>query len=71
MDIQEIEVTIDKSGQVQLHVSGVKGSACLLITQDLEKSLGGDVIIRDMTPDALDQIQVPLKEVVKLSRSKK
>jgi len=53
MELQEIEIIIDKNGQVQVHVNGVKGAACLDITADLEKALG-EVILREMTPEALE-----------------
>ena len=53
MEVQEIEVTIDENGQVQIHVSGVKGEACLEITRPLEQALGGQ-LTREMTPEALE-----------------
>ncbi len=52
MELQEIEVTIDKNGQVQVQVRGVKGMSCLDLTHDLEEALGGEVIAREMTPEA-------------------
>jgi hypothetical protein len=52
MDIQEIEVEIDAQGQVNLHVKGIPGTDCLLITQDLEKALGNVVLERNMTAEA-------------------
>jgi hypothetical protein len=52
MEIQEIEVTINKDGQVEVHVRGVKGEACLEITRPLEQALGGEVILREMTPES-------------------
>lgn len=55
MDIQEIEVTIDKKGQVKVHVRGVKGKACLDLTKDLEIALGAQVITRELTPEAQDE----------------
>jgi hypothetical protein len=55
MELQEIEVLIDKNGEVKIHVRGVKGSDCLLLTQDLEAALGGQVVSRESTPEALDQ----------------
>ncbi len=55
MDIQEIEVTIDKKGQVKVHVRGVKGKACLDLTKDLELALGAQVISRELTPEAQDE----------------
>ncbi|MBX9771309.1 MAG: DUF2997 domain-containing protein [Candidatus Obscuribacterales bacterium] len=39
----EIEVEISPSGEVQVHVKGVKGKQCLSITNELESLLGGDV----------------------------
>lgn len=55
MDLQEVEVTIDKDGQVHVHVHGAKGQSCLEITHALEEALGGLVLSREMTPEALDQ----------------
>lgn len=62
MEIQEIEVTINKDGQMELHVRGVKGEACLDITRPLEEALGGEVLLREMTseaqePPATEQIE--------------
>ena len=54
MELQEIEVTINKDGQVEVRVRGVKGTACLDITRPLEEALGGEVAIREMTPEALE-----------------
>ncbi|MEW5872052.1 MAG: DUF2997 domain-containing protein [Chloroflexota bacterium] len=54
MQIEEIEVTIDQDGQVHIHVSGVKGEACLELTQALEAALGGEVEERQMTSEALE-----------------
>lgn len=59
MDVQEIEVTIGKDGKVQVHVRGVKGEACLDITRALENALGGEVELREMTPEAIEGIQLP------------
>ncbi|HNT54297.1 MAG TPA: DUF2997 domain-containing protein [Anaerolineaceae bacterium] len=52
MELQEIEVTISKTGQVQLHVRGVKGPACLALTAALEAALGGQDLQRELTPEA-------------------
>ncbi|MDD5369009.1 MAG: DUF2997 domain-containing protein [Anaerolineaceae bacterium] len=54
MDIQEIEVTIDQSGQVQVRVRGAKGDQCLNLTRGLEGALGGDIVMREMTPEAME-----------------
>ncbi|GAP14548.1 hypothetical protein LARV_02321 [Longilinea arvoryzae] len=59
MDVQEIEVTIGKDGKVQVHVRGVQGKACLDITRALENALGGEVEVREMTPEAIEGIQLP------------
>lgn len=55
MDLQEIEIVINKKGEVEIHVRGVKGEACLALTHELEQALGGKIILRDMTSEALDQ----------------
>lgn len=52
MEIQEIEVTIDKKGQVKIHVRGLKGKQCLDLTKSLELALGSQVIAREMTAEA-------------------
>ncbi len=52
MDLQEIDVFIDKTGQVRIEVRGVKGLTCLDLTRDLEAALGGEVVQRQMTPEA-------------------
>jgi hypothetical protein len=54
MEIQEIELVVAKDGKVELTVRGVKGQACLDLTQALEKALGGVVLSREMTPEALE-----------------
>lgn len=62
MEIQEIEVTIDKDGQVQVQVRGVKGKKCLDLTKELELALGGQVATRVMTPEAEEEIEQPLDQ---------
>jgi hypothetical protein len=57
METQEIEVFIDKDGQVRLEVRGVKGTSCLDLTADLEAALGGEVESREMTPEAYETVQ--------------
>jgi hypothetical protein len=54
MEIEEIQVTLLPDGTVQINVQGVKGSACLEITRELEQALGGPVISRVMTEEVLD-----------------
>lgn len=55
MEIQEIEVTIGKDGQVQIQVRGVKGMKCLELTKELEEALGGEILARIMTAEALEE----------------
>jgi hypothetical protein len=64
MDLQEIEIVIEKNGQVRLEVRGVKGNACLDLTQDLEAALGGQVASRQMTSEALETARqdAPLRQ---------
>ncbi|MCE1255066.1 MAG: DUF2997 domain-containing protein [Anaerolineae bacterium] len=54
MDVQEIEVVIDKNGQVNIQVRGVKGTACLDITREMEEALGNLVQERIMAPGISD-----------------
>ena len=57
MQLEEIEVTIDKDGKVHIQVHGAKGDTCLALTAGLEAALGGQVEERQMTPEAYDQGQ--------------
>ena len=52
MELQEIDVFIEKDGQVRVEVRGVKGARCLAETEGLEKALGGEILKREMTPEA-------------------
>ena len=45
---QEMEIMIDNTGVVTVHVNGVKGGKCMDLTKDLEEALGV-VISRDKT----------------------
>jgi hypothetical protein len=63
MELQEIEVTINKNGQVEVHVRGVTGTACLDITRPLEDALGGEVILREMKPEAQEPPQAIDEEI--------
>ncbi|MFA5266487.1 MAG: DUF2997 domain-containing protein [Methanoregula sp.] len=40
MEMQELEITIDKEGRVQVAVRGVKGDGCLGLTKNLENAVG-------------------------------
>ena len=52
MEMQEVDVIIEKDGQVRIEVRGVKGPSCLDLTRGLEEALGGQVAERQMTPEA-------------------
>lgn len=62
MELQEIEVFIDKNGQVQLQVHGVKGMSCRDLTKELEAALGGQVEDRQMTSEAYDTATEQVQE---------
>jgi hypothetical protein len=57
MDLQEVEVFIEKDGRVRVEVRGVKGMSCLDVTQALEAALGGQVQERQLTPEAHETAQ--------------
>ncbi len=40
MEMQELEITIDKEGRVQVAVRGVKGQGCLELTKGIENAVG-------------------------------
>lgn len=46
----EIEVEISESGEVKIHVKGIKGKQCLSVTGELESLLGG-VVDRSLTEE--------------------
>ncbi|HXG10503.1 MAG TPA: DUF2997 domain-containing protein [Gemmataceae bacterium] len=62
MDLQEIDVFIDKNGQVRVEVRGVKGMSCLDVTRGLEAALGGQVIDRQWTAEAYQTEQATVSE---------
>lgn len=62
MEVQEIDVFIEKNGQVRIEVQGVKGMSCLDVTKDLENALGGQVEERQMTHEASEFEGVPVEE---------
>ena len=57
MELHEIDVFIEKDGQVRLEVRGVKGRRCLEVTKALESALGGQVISREMTAEAGESVE--------------
>lgn len=52
MEIQEVEVFIAADGSVRLQVRGVQGGGCLSLTEGLESLLGGEIVRRELTPEA-------------------
>lgn len=54
MDKEELEITIDASGQVSIRVAGAKGGKCLDITKPIEEALG-EVKVREMSPEYYEQ----------------
>jgi len=52
MEIQEVDVFIAADGSVRLQVRGVQGGGCLSLTEGLEALLGGEIISRELTPEA-------------------
>ena len=67
MELQEIEVIIGKDGKVMIQVRGVHGIKCLELTKELEEALGGNILERIMTPEALEEEQPRLDEDQHLS----
>lgn len=55
MDIQEVNVVIEKDGRVRLEVHGIKGLSCLEVTRPLEELLGGQLESREMRPEAIEE----------------
>ncbi len=52
MEIQEVELTIHPNGQVEISVRGMKGVACVEVTQALEQALGNRILERKMTAES-------------------
>lgn len=50
MDMQELEIVIDKDGQVSISVKGARGTECTAITRELESELG-DLLERTHTSE--------------------
>jgi hypothetical protein len=70
MELHEIEVFIDPDGRVRIEVRGVKGPACLEITRPIEAGLGGEVELREATPEMLDAAQDQPTDQSQQSRAK-
>ena len=61
MELQEIEIYIDKDGKVRIEVRGMKGGACLDLTKALEEALGGEIESRELTPEASETVKLPIE----------
>ena len=70
MEMQEIEVFIDKDGKVRIEVRGVKGQVCLDLTKELEEALGGVVEEREMTPEALEEVSLQTQQSQRMHSGK-
>ena len=57
MELQEIDVFIDEDGKALIEVRGAKGKVCLELTRNLEEALGGQILRREMTPEADETVQ--------------
>jgi Protein of unknown function (DUF2997) len=62
MELQEIDVFIEKDGQVRIEVRGVKGGSCLEITAALEQALGGQIAEREMTAESDEAAEQRLQD---------
>ncbi|PKL65508.1 MAG: hypothetical protein CVV32_03345 [Methanomicrobiales archaeon HGW-Methanomicrobiales-3] len=59
MEMQELEITIDREGRVQVAVRGVKGEGCLALTKNIEDAVG-TVEEREYTAEYYEQpVEVP------------
>ena len=67
MEMQEIEVNIGKDGQVEIIVRGVKGPQCLELTSSLEEVLGGVVLSREMTSEAIEVNPTQIDQIDKIN----
>jgi hypothetical protein len=70
MELQEIQVFIDKNGEVQIEVHGVKGKKCLDMTVGLEEALGGEIASREMTAEAYVTVQEEVQDRPQLRDSR-
>lgn len=52
---QEIEISISPTGEVSFTVKGIKGASCIDETKFLEQALGGEIQVREPTPEYYEQ----------------
>jgi hypothetical protein len=67
MELQEIDLFIEKDGRVRIEVRGAKGQSCLDLTKALEAALGGQIESREMTAESYENAEdfVPDHQTVK------
>jgi len=58
LEIQEVQVDIAADGGVQLSVRGVKGPGCLALTQAVEEQLGGQVVLRELSAEHEEEVDL-------------
>lgn len=46
----DLNIIINKNGEIEIKVEGIKGSKCIQLTEELEKQLG-DLISQEKTSD--------------------
>jgi len=54
MEMQELEITIDKEGRVQVATRGIHGGGCLAATKNIENAVG-TVEEREYTAEYYEQ----------------
>ena len=54
MDMQELEITIDKEGKVRVQVKRIQGQQCLTTSQNIENALG-EVQTRVFLPEYYEE----------------
>ena len=54
MELQELEITIDNEGRVQIGVRGVHGGDCITLTRSVEEAIG-EVRDRSYTPEFFEE----------------
>jgi hypothetical protein len=67
MDMQELEITINNDGRVQIAVRGVHGEECISLTQSLEEALG-EVNERNFTPGYFEEISSETRQTTRNHR---
>ena len=58
MDMQELEISIDNEGKVEVKVRGIHGPECLKTTENIENALG-DVQKRAFLPEYYESTVTP------------